>query len=109
MRFSELHVFPYSERAGTKAVALPQIDKAVRSERARVLIGIGKALQRQFLLSQQHRIHEVYAETEEDGMAVGYTSNYIKAYANIPLGQIKKVYCTELYKDGIKGEIKNEK
>lgn len=104
VRFSELHVFPYSERAGTKAAAMPQIDKAVRAERARILIDIGKTLRREFIRSQLHRVHEVYAETQEDGESAGYTSNYIKVYAPVPVGQISKVKCTELYKEGAKGE-----
>lgn len=34
---SLVHVFPYSERAGTPAAKMPQVDKAVRKDRARRL------------------------------------------------------------------------
>ena len=34
VRFSDMHVFPYSERKGTKACDMPQIDKADRHLRA---------------------------------------------------------------------------
>ena len=37
-----LHVFPYSEREGTPAAKMPQVDKAVRKERARLLREAGE-------------------------------------------------------------------
>lgn len=102
-RFSELHVFPYSERAGTKAAGMPQVDKHIRCERANRLIALGERLRDRFIQSQFGRVHEVYAETEEDGLTAGYTANYIKVYSSVPVGQLGKVTFEKPYKDGVKG------
>lgn len=104
VRFSELHVFPYSERKGTAAARLAQIPKAERSARANRLIALGKTLQDEFIHLQSNRVHEVYAETNEDGYTAGYTSNYIKVYSSVPIGQLGKVTFTNLYKEGVKGK-----
>lgn len=39
---SKLHVFPYSERAGTPAALMPQVEVSVRRERAKILREIGE-------------------------------------------------------------------
>ena len=105
VRFSELHVFPYSERAGTRAATMPQILKSVRSDRANRLICVGDELHKEFIANECGRVHEVYAETEEDGYTAGYTTNYIKVYSAVPVGQTGKVILQDAYKDGVIGGI----
>ena len=102
--FSEMHVFPYSERKGTRACALPQIPKSLRQQRANELIKIGKKMQSEFLDGERGRRATVYAETEENGYTVGYTSNYIKVYSSVPLGSMGEIIITEKFKEGVKGE-----
>ena len=102
--FSEMHVFPYSERKGTLACSLPQIPKALRQHRANELIEIGKKLQSEFLDGEIGRRATVYAETEESGFTVGYTSNYIKVYSTVPIGSMEEITITEKFKEGVKGE-----
>lgn len=103
VRFSDMHVFPYSERKGTRACALPQIDKSVRQARANELIKVGEQMRSEFYTSELGNLCEVYAETKEDGMSVGYTSNYIKVYSDLALGEMSKVRLEKLYKEGVKG------
>ncbi|TWB21405.1 threonylcarbamoyladenosine tRNA methylthiotransferase MtaB [Nitrospirillum amazonense] len=57
-----LHVFPYSPRPGTPAARMPQVDKAVRKERAAQLRAAGEAAVRRHLASQQGRTVTVLVE-----------------------------------------------
>ena len=47
-----VHVFPYSEREGTPAARMPQVEKAVRKERAGRLRAAGEAAHAAFLSSK---------------------------------------------------------
>ena len=105
IRFAAIHVFPYSERKGTLAYNMPQIDKKIRSDRANKLIAIGERLSKEFVSAQIGNIVEVYAEEIKDGMTEGYTSNYIKVYSPLKRGELGKVRLTELFADGAKGEL----
>ena len=57
-----LHVFPYSERAGTPATRMPQVPKTERKERAQCLREAGEAAQRRFLDRQRGGDGEVLLE-----------------------------------------------
>ncbi len=71
-RFSHVHVFPYSERKGTKAALMPgSVPKAVREERARRAIALAERDEEAFLLSQVGLRQEVLFESR-----VGHTPNY---------------------------------
>ena len=104
VRFSDMHVFPYSERKGTKACGFAQIPKRVRQERANRLIEAGKRMHREFCESLLGTCAEVYAETYECGESVGYTANYIKVYSDLPVGELKTVKLKNIYKEGVKAE-----
>ena len=104
-RFAAIHVFPYSEREGTNAVKLPQIDKAIRTQRAAQLIKLGGELKAQFIGKNIGRVADVYAETQKDGMSEGFTSNYIKVYSPLKVGEMGKIRLVSPYLDGIKGEL----
>jgi threonylcarbamoyladenosine tRNA methylthiotransferase MtaB len=62
-----LHVFPYSERAGTPAARMPTIPKAVRRERAGRLRAAGAAAASRFDATRMGRAVRVLAETETRG------------------------------------------
>lgn len=73
---THLHVFPYSDRPGTPAAAMPdKVDAPVVRERARRLREIGQKLSARFRASQLGTIHR--ALTIEDGTLV-VTGNYQK-------------------------------
>ncbi|MDE1149521.1 MAG: tRNA (N(6)-L-threonylcarbamoyladenosine(37)-C(2))-methylthiotransferase MtaB [Azospirillaceae bacterium] len=57
-----LHVFPYSPRPGTPAARMPQVDKAVRKDRAARLRAAGAVAVRQHLAGQQGRTLTVLVE-----------------------------------------------
>ncbi len=79
MRFSRVHVFPYSRRRGTKAADMPlQIKKEVKNERAHEMIEIGKRSQRNYAEMFLNKTVQVLYEEEHKGGAAGYTENYLR-------------------------------
>ena len=79
--FTYLHVFPYSERPGTPAAAMPgKIPTHIRRARARELISLGEEKTRQFAASLIGRELEALIERiDASGHAHGWTSEYISA------------------------------
>ena len=69
---SFLHVFPYSARPGTPAAAMPQVAKAVRKERARLLRASGEAALRTFLASRIGARAQVLVEQASAGRTEQY-------------------------------------
>jgi len=78
MKFAKIHVFPYSEREGTVAAAMPQMDMSVRKARAAELIKISDELSSEFAAGMTGRTAEVLVETAADGIPEGYTANYVR-------------------------------
>ena len=71
-RFSHVHVFPYSERKGTKAAVMPgSVPKSEREARARRAIALADTFEREFLSAQVGRTAEVLFESRG-----GHTPNY---------------------------------
>ncbi len=71
-RFSHVHVFPYSERKGTKAAVMPgSVPKGEREERARRAIALGAEHEEAFLRAQVGLRQEVLFESQ-----MGHTPNY---------------------------------
>ncbi len=91
--FSLLHVFKYSARPGTKAAALAQqVETSIVSSRSDQLIALGKLLEKEFATKLLNRPINVLFENVSANKAYGFTSNYVKIYAqgNHTLGE----YCT---------------
>ncbi len=77
VRFARIHVFPYSARKGTPAAAMPdQLPRAVREERARTLIRVGRETAAAWSETQLGRVRPVLVEDQEDGFYRGYTPEY---------------------------------
>jgi len=79
--FSNLHVFPYSERPGTPAAAMDgAVPVATRRERAQRLIAIGEEKRKRFAASFVGDEAEVLVErVDGDGVGRGWTSEYVEA------------------------------
>ena len=95
--FSDIHVFPYSERKGTKAAGMKQVSMDIRRERAARLTDIKEMLKKSFLEKQIGKILSVY--TEADGE--GYSTNYVRVYSGLPEGNISDIKIKSLYKKGV--------
>ncbi len=102
--FSRLHVFPYSERQGTKAADMEQVPVNIRSERAKVLIEDGKKLALKFSQNLLGRTLCVLFEEGKDGIYEGYTENYLKVAVSSERyigGEIYPVKITKISKSGL--------
>ena len=82
--FGRLHTFTYSPRPGTAAATLPdQLPKAVRKERTRRMIALGKemslAFHQQYAGKTLNVLWEMMAGADEHGLRwSGYSDNYIR-------------------------------
>jgi threonylcarbamoyladenosine tRNA methylthiotransferase MtaB len=77
---SYLHVFTYSERAGTKALELePVVPVAVRQQRNKVLRNLSYLKMQHFTQQQVGLTRKVlFEDHSRNGMMEGYTDNYIR-------------------------------
>jgi threonylcarbamoyladenosine tRNA methylthiotransferase MtaB len=92
VKFSKIHVFPYSNRKGTKADTMPnQIDNAIKKERARKLIKIDEQLQKDYNDLFINKKVNVLIEEIVDNKSIGHTENFLKVIINKPL-EINKTY-----------------
>ena len=59
-----LHVFPYSEREGTPAARMPQVEPPIRKERAARLRELGEVQLQKFLKNQLNKAHQAIVEKD---------------------------------------------
>jgi len=75
--FSQMHIFPYSIRPGTKAADMPeQLQRSVKETRAREATKIAKRMQEEYLDSMIGKTLPVLYETEQNGLWQGHSDNY---------------------------------
>ena len=95
IKFSKIHVFPFSLRRGTKAEELPNhIDNSVKKERVKVLLDLSKKLEIEYFNKFIDCEVEFLPEVYKDGYIIGHTGNYllVKCKGNInDLKVLKKV------------------
>lgn len=106
--FARMHVFPYSEREGTKAAAMEgSVPRHVREERARRLIAVGRELERTALKSRVGKTEDVLIEeTDGQGCGMGYTGGYMRVHVrDAQPGTIVRVRIEGVEKDGLTGAI----
>lgn len=106
--FARMHVFPYSEREGTKAAAMEgSVPRHVREERARQLIAVGKELERAALEGHIGKTDEVLVEEiDAQGRGTGYTGGYMRVHVQgAKPGEIVRVRITGIENDELSGEI----
>lgn len=78
MKFSKIHVFPYSLRNGTAASLMPQVDAKIKKERARELINLSDDLECEYMQKFIGQSIEVITEEYDGAYTIGHTSNYLK-------------------------------
>jgi threonylcarbamoyladenosine tRNA methylthiotransferase MtaB len=84
--FGDLHVFPFSSRAGTRAAGLPDpVPEAVRNARAQELLAIAARLRRCHLEAQVGATRAVLLEGGGSVCAgAGYTPEYLRVILEQP-------------------------
>ena len=81
--FAKIHVFPYSERTGTKAMKMPDhIEPTTKKERARKLLAVSKELETQYFNKFIGKNVEFLTEEYRDGYTFGHTGNYLHVKVN---------------------------
>ena len=101
IKFSQLHIFPYSKRDGTASAKLyADLSGTVKTERLKRLEALGKKHKLEFF--KQNKTGKVLIEEVTD-YCEGYTENYIKCYVkgDFKVGDIVEVTLGEPFKDGV--------
>lgn len=76
---SRLHVFPYSERPGTKALAIEHVvSQEDKHKRTRIMLNISEDKLRQFAARFVGETRKVLLEHGNNGTMSGFTDNYLK-------------------------------
>ena len=79
IKFTKVHVFPYSRRKGTKADTMPnQIPENIKKERVKRLIDLSNQLEKEYLDLFLNQEVEVLIEEEYPDYSLGHTGNYLK-------------------------------
>ena len=79
IKFTKVHVFPYSRRKGTKADTMPnQIPENIKKERVKRLIDLSNKLEKEYLDLFLNKEVEVLIEEEYSDYSLGHTGNYLK-------------------------------
>ena len=110
--FSRMHVFPYSEREGTKAAQMSgSVPRHVREERARELIALGRELEQAALAARVGKTEDVLIEElDGQGAGAGYTGGYMRVHVpGAKEGTILRVRVTGVRGDELEGEPIDEK
>jgi threonylcarbamoyladenosine tRNA methylthiotransferase MtaB len=113
--FSDMHIFPCSERPGTLAAKMPnQIGKGVKVRRARLSSEIQAEISQAFRLSQVGKTLEVLFERKHDGYWSGYSTNYlqvaVKAEKSMAKNSIERILIESAEKGVLsgRGELREE-
>ena len=82
--FSEMHVFPYSQRTGTPAAKMDnQVDEEVKHARVHELIELSEQMQLEYAKGFEGQPLLVIPERDDkgvagDGYAMGFSDNYLQ-------------------------------
>lgn len=79
-RFSQIHCFAYSRRAGTNAAKLKELPAEVRKRRLHELLSLAGELRRNYEAGFIGKELELVPEEMSGGYTVGYSENYIRLY-----------------------------
>ena len=78
IKFSKLHVFPYSPRKGTKAASMDnQVSENVKKYRVKELINLSKKLEQEYMERFIGLTLDFIPEIEKDGYLYGHSGNYL--------------------------------
>lgn len=87
-----LHIFPYSPRPGTPAAKMPQVDLALRKERAARLRSLGEVQMERFLKSHVGFNRQIIIENDGIGRTEHFAS--VKLSQNLPIGSLANIDIT---------------
>ena len=109
--YAKIHVFPYSQREGTKAAIMPnQLPNALKDQRARELIALGDTTAHAYQESWLGHTSPVLLEEQNaEGNWLGYTPEYIQVtLPDCPAchsGAVVTARLAAIDGEGMKGEL----
>lgn len=78
IKFSKIHVFPYSKREGTVAARMEnQVSNEIKKERVSRLIKVSKELEIEYMNKFINQEVVFIPEVYKDGYLIGHTGNYL--------------------------------
>lgn len=97
------HIFPYSEREGTPAARMPQVDHALRKERAAILRETAEKQHEKYLKKYMNKSFQIIVEKEN----FGHTENFIpvRFNENVPVGSLVQFQAESLEDNHLFGQI----
>jgi threonylcarbamoyladenosine tRNA methylthiotransferase MtaB len=106
LNISYLHVFTYSERANTAALAIkPTVPQHQRAERSKMLHILSDKKRRAFYESQLGSTQTVLFEDDvANGQMQGFTQNYVRVtakYDPLLINELKTIALTEINAEGV--------
>lgn len=108
IKFSDMHIFPYSKRNGTVAANYPQINGTIVKSRVNKITELKEKMKSDFLTQQIGKIFDVLVEVKTDIFFDGLSSNYVRCYFDCKKcdpGTMVKLKAIKTYKDGLFCEL----
>ncbi len=99
LKFSKIHVFPFSLRKGTKAETLDQqVDAIVKKDRSKKLLQLSKELEIEYMNKFKDKEVEVLIEKVKDDISYGHTSNFlsVKIFKKLKNNEFYQVKITQI-------------
>lgn len=100
IKFTKLHVFPYSKRKGTLASIMEnQIDDKLKKERVKILMNLSLQLELDYMKKFIDKKLTFIPEIRKDGYLIGHTSNYLQVKLeenNNLIGQTIEIKLTDI-------------
>lgn len=109
IRFSGIHVFPYSQRTGTPAATYPdQVSNEVKKERVHRVQELEKGIAKDYRDQFLGKVVHVLAEEVKNGWYEGLTDEYIRVTIRsegVERGIMYPVRITAITEEGMVGEV----
>lgn len=108
IKFSFIHLFPYSRKAGTKADAMPgHISPTIKKQREQAVMEVQSLITKEFKKDSIGLCSEVFVEKCEEGYCYGYTKEYLytKVKGCYNIGELIKIKLVDIENDTMIGEI----
>ena len=92
IKFSKIHVFPFSLRKGTKAEELPNhIDDVTKKERVKSILKISEELEKEYFNRFVGKEVEFLPEIYKEGYIIGHTGNYLLIKINGSIDDLNEI------------------
>ena len=97
IKFSKIHVFPFSLRKGTKAEEIPNhVDDVTKKKRVKELVELSYSLENSYMNKFINKNVLLLPEIYKDGYLVGHTDNYLKIKASGNKDLLNKIIEVEI-------------